>query len=109
MVGANLYVFDIIGTPGQIDYAFLHGGGSAEFRYTEATRAHALNYRERPKDIALKHVERLISEYSERDDSTFTILYSYVNGVETINTPVESVPEFNFELFKQYGYEAYDD
>ena len=109
MVGANLYVFDIIGTPGQIDYAFLHGGGSADFRYTEDTKSIALRYNERPNDVALKHVERLISEYSEREDCTFTILYSYVNGVETINTPVESVPEFHFELFKQYGYEAYDD
>ena len=110
MIGAKLMVSDHIFT-GHIDYAYLHGGDAADFGYTEATKSYTLSYLKRTNDIALRHVSHLLSDYADfavEENCRLTVLYSYVNGVETINTPVDSIPEFNFDLFKQYGYEAYD-
>ena len=50
----------------------------------------------------LEKAESFIAGYNS-DKYTYTVLYSYMNGVETINTPVDSIPEFSFPIFKKYN------
>lgn len=87
-------------------YYFLDGGGSASLQYTEAVKKSVLLANRNSNNHALKSVEKLLDKYRNNDSFTykFTILYSYVNGVETFNKPVDSIPEFTFDLFKQYGF-----
>ena len=87
-------------------YYFGPGGGSAGLQYTEARKEMLMIHPDRNCIIALKHAEKLLDKYSNNDSFTykFTILYSYINGVETINTPVDSIPEFTFDLFKENAF-----
>ncbi|MBR6782788.1 MAG: hypothetical protein IKM33_06320 [Clostridia bacterium] len=51
---------------------------------------------------ALETAESFIKDYNS-DEYTLTVLYSYIDGVETINTPVDSIPEFSFPIFNKYN------
>jgi hypothetical protein len=54
--------------------------------------------------VALERSKKLIHQYDDPEKYEYTILYSYIDGVETVNTPVESIPEFPFTLFNEYGF-----
>lgn len=91
---------------GHVYYYFGDGGGSAGLQYTEAQKEMLMKHPDRYCLVALSRVEKLLAKYTDNDSFTykFTILYSYVNGVETINTPVDSIPEFTFDLFKENAF-----
>lgn len=84
-------------------YFHTDGGGSAAFRYTEQNRMATLHRYRHENLAALKRTEDLLYTYNNPEKYEFTLLYSYVNGVETVNTPVDAIPDFPFALFNEYG------
>ena len=86
-------------------YYHMSGGGSAQLNYTEQNRDRVLMQHRNPNRAALDRTENLLWQYNKPETYEFTILYSYIDGVETINTPVESIPEFPFTLFNEYGFD----
>ena len=60
----------------------------AQYRYNEAML-------DRVKDIR--------DAYNDLGSCEYTILYRYVDGEETVNTPVESIPDFPFTIFNSYN------
>ena len=60
----------------------------AQYRYNEAML-------DRVKDIR--------DAYNDLGSCEYTVLYRYVDGEETVNTPVESIPEFPFTIFNGYN------
>ena len=46
----------------------------------------------------------MLYKISKRGDYEFTVVYSYIDGVETVNTPVEEMPTFDFPVFNEYGF-----
>ncbi len=90
-----------IGAP---NYYHLDGGDSVHFGYYETQRESMLARYRTTNQVALKRSEDLIDKYSDAERFEYTILYSYVDGVETVNTPVESIPEFPFAIFNEYGF-----
>lgn len=86
-------------------YVMGDGGGSANFQYTAKDRKARLASNRMPNITALDRSESVIEKYNDPDRYEFTIVYSYVDGVETINTPVESIPEFPFTIFNEYGFD----
>ena len=46
--------------------------------------------------------EDLMFEYG-KETYELTVLYSSMNGVETVHTPVESLPDFPYELFRTHA------
>lgn len=85
-------------------YFGMHGGDSVMFGYTERQQASILAQHKNPNRVALSHVEQLIDDYDDPDTYDYTILYSYVDGKETVNTPTDSLPAFDFALFREYGF-----
>jgi hypothetical protein len=47
-------------------------------------------------------VKDIRDAYNDLGSSEDTILYRYVDGEETVNTPVESIPDFPFTIFNSY-------
>lgn len=86
-------------------YYHMSGGGSAQLNYTEQNRDRVLMQHRNPNRAALDRSENLIDKYSDTEKYEYTILYSYIDGVETVNTPVESIPEFPFSIFNEYGFD----
>ncbi|MBQ9151282.1 MAG: hypothetical protein IJX72_03455, partial [Clostridia bacterium] len=86
-------------------YYHMSGGGSAQFNYTAQNRSMTLAQHRNPNRTALDRTENLLAQYNQPETYDFTVLYSYIDGVEIINTPVESIPEFPFSLFNEYGFD----
>lgn len=86
-------------------YYHMSGGGSAQLNYTEQNRDRVLAQHRNPNRAALDRSENLIDKYSDTEKYEYTILYSCIDGVETVNTPVESIPEFPFSIFNEYGFD----
>lgn len=86
-------------------YYHMSGGGSAQLNYTEQNRDRVLAQHRNPNRAALDRSENLIDKYSDTEKYEYTILYSYIDGVETVNTPVESIPAFPFSIFNEYGFD----
>ena len=84
---------------------YLDGGDSVHFGYYETQRQSTLARYQRTNRAALEHSENLIYLYSNPEKYEYTVLYSCIDGVETVNTPVESIPEFPFTLFNEYGFD----
>ena len=51
----------------------------------------------------LEYAKEHISKFSDPEKYEYTVLYSYIDGVEVINTPVETLPEFPFTIFMSYN------
>ena len=51
----------------------------------------------------VRRAEDFIDDYSDLSKYEYTVLYSYIDGVETINQPVESLPVFPFSIFNAYN------
>ena len=60
----------------------------AQYRYNEAM---------------LDRVRDIRDAYNNLGSCEYTVLYRYVDGEETVNTPVESIPEFPFTIFNGYS------
>ena len=60
----------------------------AQYRYNEAM---------------LGRVQDIRDAYNNLGSCEYTVLYRYVDGEETVNTPVESIPEFPFTIFNGYS------
>jgi hypothetical protein len=60
----------------------------AQYRYNEAML-------DRVKDIR--------DAYNDLGSCEYTILYRYVDGEETVNTPADSIPDFPFTIFNSYN------
>jgi hypothetical protein len=86
-------------------YYHTSGGGSAQLQYTAQQRQSMLARYRHSNQVALTHSENLIDQHSNPEKYEYTILYSYIDGVETVNTPVESIPAFPFTLFNEYGFD----
>lgn len=86
-------------------YYHMSGGGSAQLNYTEQNRDRVLAQHRNPNRAALDRSENLIDKYSDTEKYEYTLLYSCIDGVETVNTPVESIPEFPFSIFNEYGFD----
>lgn len=86
-------------------YYWTDGGDGVSFEYTEKDRQSRLARYKATNQVALGRTQKLIQQYNDPETYEFTILYSYIDGVETINTPVESIPAFPFTLFNEYGFD----
>lgn len=86
-------------------YYHMSGGGSAQLNYTEQNRDRVLAQHRNPNRAARDRAESLFAQYDKPETYEYTILYSYIDGVETVNTPVESIPEFPFSIFNEYGFD----
>ena len=86
-------------------YYHMSGGGSAQLNYTEQNRDRVLMQHRNPNRAALDRAENLFEQYNKPETYEYTILYSYIDGVETVNTPVESIPAFPFAIFNEYGFD----
>ena len=51
----------------------------------------------------LEYAKEHINKFSDPEKYEYTVLYSYIDGVEVINTPVETLPEFPFTIFMSYN------
>ena len=60
----------------------------AQYRYNEAM---------------LDRVRDIRDAYNNLGSCEYTVLYRYVDGEETVNTPVESIPDFPFTIFNSYN------
>ncbi|MBP3571689.1 MAG: hypothetical protein J6M42_06985 [Clostridia bacterium] len=60
----------------------------AQYRYNEAM---------------LGRVQDIRDAYNNLGSCEYTVLYRYVDGEETVNTPVESIPDFPFTIFNSYN------
>lgn len=86
------------------NYYLLNGGDSVHIEFYESQRQSMLARYRNTNLAALERSENLIDKYRDTEKYEFTVLYSYIDGVETINTPVESIPEFPFAIFNEYGF-----
>ncbi len=86
------------------NYYLLNGGDSVHIEFYESQRQSMLARYRNTNLAALERSENLIDKYRDTEKYEYTVLYSYIDGVETINTPVESIPEFPFTLFNEYGF-----
>ena len=86
-------------------YYVLGGGDTVNFRYTAQQRKSILSRYRHTNQAALDRAEDLINKYSDAETYEYTVLYSYIDGVETVSTPVESIPEFPFAIFNEYGFD----
>ena len=84
-------------------YYYISKGGSASLSYGEDDKQFVLCINELNNEVAFKRVKELIYSWNKNTEAEVTLLYGYVDGVETFNTPVESIPEYPFSLFRQYG------
>ena len=84
---------------------YLDGGDSVHFGYYEMQRQSTLARYQRTNRAALERSENLVYLYSDPEKYEYTVLYSCIDGVETVNTPAESMPEFPFALFNEYGFD----
>lgn len=56
------------------------------------------------ENIRQEAVWRMLDDFNDIADAyDFTVLYSYINGEEVINTKVDTLPEFSFPLFDEYA------
>lgn len=60
----------------------------AQYRYNEAM---------------LDRVQDIRDVYNNLGSCEYTVLYRYVDGEETVNTPVDSIPDFPFTIFNGYN------
>ena len=51
----------------------------------------------------LEYAKEHINKFSDPEKYEYTVLYSYIDGVEVINTPVETLPEFPLTIFMSYN------
>ncbi len=79
--------------------------GVASFRYSPENKQSVLQSEYSNNYRAFGHAEDLFEKYNDPEKYEYTILYSYVDGVENINTPAESLPEFLFTIFNEYGFD----
>lgn len=86
-------------------YYYMDGGDAVTFQYTAQQRQSMLARYRNTNRAALERSENLIDKYSNPEKYEYTVLYSCIDGVETVNTPVESIPEFPFSIFNEYGFD----
>ena len=85
-------------------YYHADGGDSVRFGYSDAQRQSILARYKNTNQVALGRVEDMLYKISKRGDYEFTVVYSYIDGVETVNTPAEEMPTFDFPVFNEYGF-----
>ena len=85
-------------------YYHADGGDSVRFGYSDAQRQSILARYKNTNEVALGRVEDMLYKISKRGDYEFTVVYSYIDGVETVNTPIEEMPTFDFPVFNEYGF-----
>ena len=85
-------------------YYHADGGDSVRFGYSDAQRQSILARYKNTNQVALGRVEDMLYKISKRGDFEFTVVYSYIDGVETVNTPIEEMPTFDFPVFNEYGF-----
>ena len=83
------------------DYGYDSSLGSYHFVHTEGEKVSGAAYKH--NDAYLRKAEKFIGNYSDASRYEYTVLYSYIDGVETVNTPVEALPEFSFDIFNTYN------
>lgn len=86
-------------------YYWMDGGDMVSFGYADINRQSMLARYKATNQVALERTKKLIQQYNDPEKYEYTILYSYIDGVETINTPVEEMPSFDFPIFNEYGFD----
>ncbi len=87
-----------------VSHTYYHADktGSATVTYSDADRESVLARNRHNNLNALDHAEELLYTYGQGNNK-LTVLYSYIDGVEILNTPVESLPDFPYNLFRTHA------
>lgn len=77
--------------------------GDYRFTYVNGTKVSMGKYQNNLR--YLKYAEYFIRSngYDDPEKYEYTVLYSYIDGVETVNTPVGTLPEFPCTIFNAYN------
>jgi hypothetical protein len=78
-----------------------YGTSSCRFHVNDKNMVSVSQYKY--NQVCLNRANKLIENYSNFNPCEFTILYRYVDGEETVNTPTEAVPVFPFTIFNTYN------
>ncbi len=75
--------------------------GNYRFTYYEGQKVSPGQHKQNL--LYLKRAEEFIEMYSDPERYEYTVLYSYIDGTEVINTPSETFPEFPFTIFNTFN------
>ncbi len=77
--------------------------GDYRFTYVNGTKVSMAKHRNNLR--YLEYAEYFIRSngYDDPEKYEYTVLYSYIDGVETVNTPSETLPEFPCTIFNAYN------
>ncbi len=92
-------------SPTGTTYYYTLNRNSVGFQYTDQRRGSILDSKRRDSLNALLNAEELLYSYSKATDYKYTVLYSYSDqsAEEMVLAHVPELPEFNFEVFREYG------
>ncbi len=92
-------------SPTGTTYYYTLNRNSVGFQYTDQRRESILASNRRDSLNALTHAEDLLDRYSKATDYKYTVLYSYSDqsAEEMVLAHIPELPEFNFEVFREYG------
>ena len=92
-------------SPTGTTYYRLQNTSSAGFQYTDQQRESILAFNRHDSLNALTHAEDLLDRYKKATDYKYTVIYSYSNqsAEELAMAHIPELPEFNFEIFREYG------
>ena len=88
-------------------YCHMMNKSSAGCQYTAQRRESILASNRRDNLNALTHAEDLFYQYSKATDYKYTVIYSYSSqsAEELFMAHNMALPEFNFEIFREYGFD----
>ena len=92
-------------SPTGTTYYFTQNTSSAGFQYTDQRRDSILASNRHDSLNALTHAEDLLGRYKNATDYKYTVIYSYSNqsAEELDMAHIPELPEFSFEIFREYG------
>ena len=100
-----IFLHDKALSPTGTTYYFTQNTSSAGFQYTDQRRDSILASNRHDSLNALTHAEDLLGRYKNATDYKYTVIYSYSNqsAEELDMAHIPELPEFNFEIFREYG------
>ena len=94
-------------SPTGTTYCYTMNRSSAGCQYTDQRRGSILASKRRENLSALTDAEDLFYRYSKATDYKYTVIYSYSSqsAEELFMAHNMALPEFNFEIFREYGFD----
>ncbi|MBE6586040.1 MAG: hypothetical protein E7645_05880 [Ruminococcaceae bacterium] len=88
-------------------YFLMQNGGAVSFQYTDQQRGSILASKRKGNLNALANAEELIESYRSATDNKYTVIYRYSNqsAEELAMAHIPELPEINFEIFREYGFD----